>query len=415
MRRALALAVFAAAFWLAPGALASGWCGGADESAIDRPDIVTAQQVHTVVAIPSDTVDPFATDAGRFADDVTSMLAWWQGQDPTRIPRFDLATFGGSNCLDITFVRLPNTGAAYTALGAGGAFSSIGNAIAQRGSRYKDYLVYYDGPSVEANVCGVGGTQAFNTGPGVAIVLLQGCPGVPTDDIATHELLHALGAVAPGDPHACPNDPGHPCDSPTDVLYPFASGDPLSSLVLDFNHDDYYGHSGSWPDIQDSLWLHRLDVPEIPLSVGLSGAGEISSDLPGLDCKVGCTTQWDQGAVVTLVADPAANDRFVRWEGSCKASGNAPCPLTLTAPVTATAVFGPRRIPLRLSSTGKGTIKCTPACGKTFPGGDPLTLRATAGKGFRFVGWSGACSGAFPICRPPTDFALTVHALFKPR
>ena len=36
------------------------------------------------------------------------------------------------------------------------------------------------------------------------------------------------------------------------------SGQPLSSLYLDFNHDDYYGHSGSWADIQDSLWLHRV-------------------------------------------------------------------------------------------------------------------------------------------------------------
>ena len=104
MRKALVLVVFAAALWLAPGALAAGWCGGGDETATDRPDVVTAQQVHAVVAIPSDAADPFATDAGRIADDVTSMLTWWQGQDPTRVPRFDQATFGGTNCLDITLL-----------------------------------------------------------------------------------------------------------------------------------------------------------------------------------------------------------------------------------------------------------------------------------------------------------------------
>ena len=130
MHKVLALGVFVVALWLAPGALAAGWCGGGDEVGTDRPDIVTAQQVHAVVAIPSDAADPFATDAGRLADDVTSMLTWWQGQDPTRIPRFDQATFPGGNCLDITFVRLPQTGAAYTALAANGAFSSIAGTLA---------------------------------------------------------------------------------------------------------------------------------------------------------------------------------------------------------------------------------------------------------------------------------------------
>ena len=99
------------------------------------------------------------------------------------------------------------------------------------------------------------------------------------------------------------------------MLYPFASGDPLTSLVLDFNHDDYYGHSGSWPDIQDSLWLHRLDVPGSRSASRSRAPGEITSDLPGVDCTAVCTTQWDQGAVVTLIADPAATDRFVRWSG----------------------------------------------------------------------------------------------------
>jgi hypothetical protein len=413
MRKVVALGVFVVALWLAPGALAAGWCGGADEVGTDRPDIVTAQQVHAVVAIPSDAADPFATDAGRLSDDVTSMLTWWQGQDPTRIPRFDQATFPGGNCLDITFVRLPQTGAAYTALAANGAFSSIATTLAASGSRYKDYLVYYDGPSVQANVCGVGGTEAFNTGPSFAIVLLQSCPGIPVDTIATHELLHALGAVPPGDPHTCPGDSGHPCDSTTDILYPFTSGDPLTSLVLDYNHDDYYGHSGSWPDVQDSLWLHRLDVPEIPLGVAFSGAGRITSDLPGVDCTATCTTEWDQGAVVTLNAEPASTDRFVSWSGSC--TGNGPCALTLAGAATAKAAFGPLRIPVRLSTTGKGKIRCTPTCGKTFPGGNSLTLRAVPAKGFKFVRWSGGCKGPRPTCRPVTDFALTVHAAFKRR
>jgi hypothetical protein len=410
VRKLVIVLAFAAALWVAPGALASGWCGSG-ETAADRPDIVTAQQIHAIVAVPSDAGDSFPADAGKLSDDVTSMLAWWQGQDSTRLPRFDQASFGTAGCLDITFVRLSGTGASYTAAGASGAFASIVNELGRTASIYKDYLVYYDGPSVEANVCGVGGTRAFATGPSYAIVLLQGCPGVAIDLVATHELIHALGAVPPGDPHPCPGDSGHVCDSQTDILYPTTSGEPLSSKVLDFNRDDYYGHSGTWPDIQDSPWLDRLDLPEEALGVTLSGAGEVTSDLPGVDCTAACTTQWDQGSAVTLTAQPGTGARFVRWSGSCQ--GNVPCIVKLDQPAAVTALFGPARIPLRVSVAGKGAVRCTPRCTKTFPGGTALALRAVAAKGWRFVSWSGGCKGKLLICRPATDFALTVRATFR--
>ncbi|MFL6068288.1 MAG: InlB B-repeat-containing protein [Gaiellaceae bacterium] len=410
MRKVAVLIAFAAALWLAPGAFAAGWCGGG-ETAAERPDIVTGQQVHAVVAVPSDAGDPFLADAGRLADDVTSMLAWWQGQDSTRIPRFDQASFGTAGCLDISFVRLSGTGASYAAEGASGAFASMAGELSRSASIYKNYLVYYDGPSVEANVCGVGGTRAFGTGPSFAIVLLQGCPGVAIDLVATHELLHALGAVPPGDPHTCPGDTGHVCDSDTDILYPTTSGEPLSSKLLDVNHDDYYGHSGAWPDIQDSPWLHRLDLPEEALGITLNGAGGVRSDLPGVDCTATCTTRWDQGYAVTLTAQPGKATRFVRWSGACK--GNVPCVVKLDAPTSVTALFGPVRIPLRVSVAGKGAVRCVPACAKTFPGGNALALRAVAAKGWRFVSWSGGCKGRQLICRPATDFALTVRATFR--
>jgi len=231
--------------------------------------------------------------------------------------------------------------------------------------------------------------------------------------VATHELIHALGAVPPGDPHPCPGDSGHVCDSQTDILYPTTSGEPLSSKVLDFNRDDYYGHSGTWPDIQDSPWLHRLDLPEEALGVALSGAGEVKSDLPGLDCSATCTTQWDQGSAVTLTAQPGTASRFVRWSGSCH--GNVPCVVKLDQPASVTALFGPSRITVKVTVAGKGAVRCTPACTKTFPGGSPLALRAVAAKGWRFASWSGGCKGKLPICRPATDFAVTVRATFRRR
>ena len=90
--------------------------------------------------------------------------------------------------------------------------------------------------------------------------------------IGAHELLHALGALPAGAPHSARGTTDTHAIEP-DVLSPFTSGQPLAQLILDVNHDDYYGHSGSWIDIQDSAWLHLLGVPRSLLNVALAGAG----------------------------------------------------------------------------------------------------------------------------------------------
>jgi hypothetical protein len=152
-------------------------------------------------------------------------------------------------------------------------------------------------------------------------------------------------------------------------------------------------------------------VPQVPLSVAMSGTGSVSSDLPGLDCTAACTTQWDQGSIVTLRPVPGDGQRFVRWTGACV--GNNSCALQLTQAQSATAVFGPLRVPVRVATTGRGSVRCTPVCSRAFSAGDPLTLRAVPAKGWKFVRWSGACTGSRPVCRPATDFALGVRATFR--
>jgi List-Bact-rpt repeat protein len=411
VRRLVLLLIAGSALWLAPGTFAAGWCG-TGESSTDRPDVTTGQQIHAVVVVPADGADTFATDAPRLANDVDSLSAWWTGQDLTRVPRFDQAVFPTGTCLDISFLRLTDASAALRP--ANTAFERVSRALESSGfaSTYKKYYVYYDGPSVQTNVCGTGGGD-FSSGPAFAIVWLQGCPNVASDAIGAHELVHALGALPAGAPHACPNDPGHPCDGlpSEDVLYPTTDGRPLQQQVLDVGRDDYYGHSGTWDDLQDSLWLRHLDVPQVPLSVAMTGAGSVASDLPGLDCGAPCTTQWDQGAFVTLEAVPGDGQRFVRWTGSCIGNGN--CAVTLTQPQSVTAVFGPLVVAVKVTTKGRGTVRCTPACSRSFTAGDPLTLRAVPAKGWKFASWSGACKGSRPVCRPATDFALSARATFR--
>ncbi|HVU79493.1 MAG TPA: hypothetical protein VHC67_18100 [Gaiellaceae bacterium] len=415
MRRLLVVGAAFAALWCAPGAFASTWCG-TGSATVDRPDVVTGQQIHAIVALPADAPDTFVDDANHLQTDVDSINAWWVTQDATREPRWDVATYPGGSCLDISFVRLPDPTATYSVATSGQAsttYQRVGGYLRSVGysSSYKDYLVYVDGFGEATDpVCGTGAGD-FDVGGGFAMVWLRAC-GVPTDAVAAHEVLHELGALPAGAPHPCPGDSGHPCDSPTDVLYPYASGGPLTSYVLDFNHDDYYAHSGTWNDIQDSFFMHLLGVPSVPLNVALSGgAGDVKSDVPGVDCTAACTTQWDPQWHVDLTASPSARSRFLRWSGACAGAGD--CALTLDAAKNVTAVFGPKFVPVRVRVSGKGAVACAPRCSTSFLAGSALRLTAHAAKGWKFTGWSGACKGKALVCRPVTDYALSAHATFK--
>lgn len=409
-------ALLAAALWLAPGAFASGWCG-TGEASVDRPDTTTGAQVHAIVVQPSDAPDNFVADANKLADDVASLTAWWQGQDPTRVPRFDTASFPGGNCLDISYVRLTQTTLPYADPST--LFITIEDALEGAydfASPFERYLVYFDGRSSDPNTCGVGYGPYDFSDTGFAVVLLGACASVPTDHVAAHELLHAFGAVPAGDPnHACPGDPAHVCDSASDVLYPYTTGAALQSEVLDYNHDDYYGHAPGWPDIKDSGFMHVLGVPQVPLTVVPTGAGTVQSDLPGVSCATVCTTQWDSGTTVRLTGVGDGEDVFVGWGGAC--SGNGTCTVALTSATTVTALFAPMKLPLRLAVKGKGRIVCAPSCARTVQVGTTLKLRAVPAKGWRFSAWSGACTGHRLICtfRVKGVAPYAVRATFRRR
>jgi hypothetical protein len=414
--------VVAGALACAPGALAAGWCGSG-ESAVDRLDATTGAQVHAIWVVPADSPDTFATGAPKMADDLASLSTWWAGQDPTRAPRIDNAAFPTGTCADISFVRLVEPGSFFA--GANNAFNSIENDLETMGfaNLFKKYVVYYDGPLVEQDVCGTGAGN-FTSGPSIAVLWLAACPSVPTDAVEAHELLHALGALPAGAPNACTaaNNPvgafadaGHPCDSSKDVLYPEATaGVPLAQLLLDVNHDDYYAHSGTWDDIEDSAWLHLLAAPVIPLAVKIAGAGVVTSVVPGIDCTSSCTTQWDGGTETALLAHAARGKRFVGWTGSC--TGTADCDVTLGGAISVTATFGPTRVPVALTKTGKGIVSCMPKCAKTFAAGSPLTLRAVPAKGWKFASWTGDCAKVhIATCHPKTDFHVSSRAIFRRR
>lgn len=422
MRRLLLAAAALGALAFAPAGLAAApapWCG-TDQTAQDRvPEAVAGPQVHAIYATASDRTDAVAQWAPQIVGDLAEVDGWWRAQDPARTPRFDLYPF--PNCapglgqLDISDVKLSSTAAQLRT--TEGRYSRIANELrASFASRYKKYIVYYDGPA-DGSICGQGAGD-FTSGPSYAIVYLGsdcGNFGVPSSAVAAHEFIHSIGALPAAAPHACPGDDGHPCDSTLDVLYPqITGGVPLSSLVLDFGHDDYYGHSGSWPDLQDSAWLLHVGA-QTQLGVSIAGAGTVESEAPGVACPPTCTSTWDTGSVVSLSATPAEGQRLGSWSGACK--GDAGCDVTLDQAKTVTAQFVRDVYKLQVRITGKGMvagggISCPSRCAAVLAAGRTVKLRAVPAKGWRFKRWGGPCVTASIACAVPVNAATTARATF---
>src|SRR6185312_807014 len=153
----------------------SEWCGPR-ESATDLPDSVTSYQVHVIYAVGADGLDNLASRATPIARDLAMDASWWQAQDPTRTPRFDMASFPGCDSqfgnLDISSVRLPGTVAEWEALGTQDALTRVRTSLTTTFTdTHKKYVVYLDTP-VASDKCGValsGLTQ--NASPGASAVV----------------------------------------------------------------------------------------------------------------------------------------------------------------------------------------------------------------------------------------------------
>ena len=320
VKRALATLATLVALGAAAAAQASTpipWCGTTSSAADLTPDATLAYSVHVAYVRAPGVPDRFAEFAPRIVGDTAAFDAWWRREDATRTPRFDL--FPAAGCasafgtLDISNVQLTQpTG------GINGAFSQIRRQLADVGfdEAEKVYLVYFDGStgqSGNSRVCGQGAAPSA-LGAGMAIVYLDSCFADDGDDLrpvtALHELIHVMGAVSRSSPRACQS--GHVCDFPLDLMGAELTGEPLESHVLDAGRNDYYGHGGSWTDVQDSTFLERLDSPD--RTPPTTPAGLLVADDPRRFVRVSWQPATDDvGPVVYRVYE---DGEFVRQVGA---------------------------------------------------------------------------------------------------
>ncbi len=163
---------------------------------------------------------------------------------------------------------------------------------------------------------------------------------------------------------------------------------------------------------------NRLDVVR-------SGDGTGTITGTSINCGGDCTGTYNAGTSVTLTAAAGSGSTFVGWQdGPCDGSTSTTCTITMTGPLTVTAIFGTTSVlTLTKAGSGAGGVTSNPAgisCAATgcssdtgiYPDGTVVTLTATPSSGDVFVGWSGGgCTGT-GTCVVTLIADVTVTATF---
>ena len=178
---------------------------------------------------------PDATMAPAIRQELDLVTQWFQGQAGGRRPLF--ARDGAS--ITVTTVALTVTKAQLES--SGSPMSTLSGQLAVAGiaaSRTK--LVY-----VDANFSACSDTSGV-----MAVLWMAACNVYPkaatpawpygASYLAAHELARAFGAVPACAPHR--DASGLVNDDPRDLLYQGPLARQWNNLILDVNHDDYFGH-----------------------------------------------------------------------------------------------------------------------------------------------------------------------------
>ena len=154
------------------------------------------------------------------------------------------------------------------------------------------------------------------------------------------------------------------------------------------------------------------------LTVSRTGSGSVTSAPAGIACGSDCSEAYASGTSVSLSAVAASGYTFGGWGGAC--SGTGGCTVSMTSARSVTATFNAvANYTLTVSRTGSGTVTSAPAgincgsdCSQSYTSGTAVTLSATAGSGYVFGGWSGACAGTSSSCTVSMTVARSVAASF---
>ena len=165
----------------------------------------------------------------------------------------------------------------------------------------------------------------------------------------------------------------------------------------------------------------NLETPSV--TVNKVGSGTVTGSNVKINCGTVCEADVAAGTSVTLSAHPPSDAMFSGFTGDCVTAGTD-CSFAVNKAASVTATFTPV-FGLSIGRGGNGNITGTPngafgtsincggSCSAKFPVGTVVTLTATPLAGHTFVNWTGACSGASPVCTLTITQNTTAQANFK--
>jgi hypothetical protein len=241
-------------------------------------DGVSGDRVQAIYAVPADHPDRSATVIAAIRSTYAPRIDWQFNQSAAETngvahPQFVTEPDpSGTGCqLSVAVAHLSATG--------DDSFSNTTSELKALGYNRSDrkYLVWMD-----SNVlCGIGSLYS-DTKPGVSNLNNGYAPMFARVDSACwnyaegHELMHTLGAVQQGAPHATTN--GHCYDQPDEMCYDDGSGIAMITVctgrndaLFDCNHDDYF-YAGTPPaanwlathwNTWNSSWLLRAPLTAV--------------------------------------------------------------------------------------------------------------------------------------------------------
>lgn len=144
------------------------------------------------------------------------------------------------------------------------------------------------------------------------------------------------------------------------------------------------------------------------LTTLVEGSGSISEKV-----IIKPTASYNFGTTIELTANPIAGWEFKEWKGGLNSTDN-PITITITEPVTVTAVFVRKQFTLTKTIKGEGSIAVSPE-GESFDYQSSVELTATSAEGWVFSNWSGDTeSTSNPLTISMTS-NKTITAVFKRR
>ena len=143
-----------------------------------------------------------------------------------------------------------------------------------------------------------------------------------------------------------------------------------------------------------------------PLTVEKVGEGTVTEEV--IQEK---TTEYEEGTVVELSAEPDTGWTFAGWEGYVTSS-DPTLQITVEEPVEITAVFEVETYVLTIEDPEGGTINAIPM-EEEYEFGTDIELNAVAGDGFEFVEWTGDINSTENPYSFTIESDMTISAEFE--